>query len=132
MKILQRVAVRLKQSPPSDHGGRAAPNAPSAVLLTLLAARALLHGQIDTSARDGVVADALPLSLLDNHQQELTERRRQLSQAQQDLQTCVTQLDCMFEAAVPPPPEPPPPRPARLFRRISQHVGRRHQPGPLH
>lgn len=132
MKTVKRLLAALKR-PARTVKAQAKHRPPSAVLLAILAARAVLHDQLDHSARNGSIADALPQILHANHLAELSEIRRQLAEEQQGYESCLRRLDGMFPEAEPPAPEPPPP-PPQFFPRLGKLIGNP-QPraaGPFH
>lgn len=82
----------------------------------IMADRDDLKAQIEAAAKCGYVPDGLALSLLANHEDELAERRRLLTEVVHQLQACLRRL-----AAMAPPPKPEPePRPEPRKRRFSK------------
>lgn len=82
-----------------------------------------LEAQIEAAADCGYVRDSLATSLLANHEDELAERRRLLTDLEHQLQASLRRLNALCPA--PPEPEPapiPPPRP-RKFTAVKDWFG---------
>lgn len=85
--------------------------------------RVRLEAQIEAAADCGYVRDSLATSLLANHEDELAERRRLLTDLEHQLQASLRRLNALCPA--PPEPEPAPlpaPRP-RQFTAVKDWFG---------
>jgi len=99
------------------------PVSPSSPLAEVLAARPLLHAEIDGAARRGHVADGLVISLLANHEAELAERQRMLIEDEHRLRASLSRLDAICPAPLPPVAEPPTPPRRRKIHRLEKLLG---------
>ncbi len=98
--------------------------APSSSLLAeILAARPLIHAEIDGAARKGHVPDGLVISLLVNHDAELVERQRMLIEEEHRLRASLSRLDAICPPPTPPVAEPPKPPRRRQFHRLDKLLG---------
>ncbi len=91
----------------------------------ILTARDGLCAKIEDAARNGVVADALALSLYANHAEQLAEWRRQHAEEQLGFEGCLSRLDVVFGEPPPPAPEPPAPPPPQYFPRLGNLLAER-------
>ena len=74
-----------------------------------------LEAQAEASARRGYIGEGLPFSLLENHEDELAERRRLLTELQRGLTAGLLKLGSLCPLAPEPEPAPlPPPRPRKF------------------
>lgn len=119
-------AVRTGAAPrPGHQSVEKAPAVLSSPLAEILTDRAVLHAEIDRSARRAHVGEALVTSLFANHEGELAERQRMLIEDEHRLQASAAKLCAICPA--PPPPAPivelPKPQRRRQYHRVDKLLG---------
>lgn len=97
----------------------------SPAMQDILAERLTVLEQIGWSAEQGMVPDGQPRRLLSNHEAELTEHRRLLTEDRLALQAGLRRLAALFPPPAAPEPEPPVPPRRRDFSPLGDLLAQR-------
>ena len=120
MGFLKRLVARFKRPKRPRVGRQPDASVRPTALIAIMAARVLLHDQIGQAANNGMVPDALLLSVLANHEAERAETRRLLVEEEAGFQSCLARVAATFPEPPLALPEPPPAPPPRHFPRLGK------------